>query len=277
MDILSKEMDKMANLSNTTYIINRECLGIKLKFCGFFSLSPGEYRIYENKPDDYSLTFMEMGSYFVKYANSSFNFSSGDLCIFKPNQFRYFKNTSNTILKEYWFTFEVDNPAKFAKVINNKPIHTGCSGKIPFLLQETYRTASTKKLSPEKIAVLFLQAISEISVHKNIKKISSNEEKINKIIEKIRDNPLKTWDFKKLAMDAHISYSSFRHLFKEITNTSPLLYQNKEKIKLACTYLIQGFSVKETSFKIGIKDQYYFSRLFKQIINQTPTEFKKSI
>ena len=258
------------------YAVHRKCFGVKLLSCGFLRLPPGDRRLFKSTPNIFGLTFMEKGNYKVHYLGDNFELSSGDLFILRPRELKIFQNISNAVLEEYWFVFEVDEMDKFAKQLPNKPIHIGSSGKIQTLLRETYRKASNKVIPPEKLASLFLQALSEIMLFSEVAPASENESKINKICAMIHKGPDKNYDFKKLALEKRLNYCTFRHLFKEMTGFSPGQYLTRERTRLACDYLLQGRSVKETCFKVGYADQYYFSRVFKKIMNQTPTEFKKT-
>jgi AraC-like DNA-binding protein len=56
---------------------------------------------------------------------------------------------------------------------------------------------------------------------------------------------------------------------------APYQYYIQIKIDKACRLLEQeNISVKEAAFKLGFKDQYYFSRLFRQKTGVTPSHWK---
>lgn len=54
-------------------------------------------------------------------------------------------------------------------------------------------------------------------------------------------------------------------------------YLNEIRIDHACTYLQQNYlKTYEIAYKVGFNDEKYFSKVFKKIMGQSPTEYRKS-
>ena len=52
-------------------------------------------------------------------------------------------------------------------------------------------------------------------------------------------------------------------------------YLNQVRIEHACTYLEQGFFKNyEIAYRVGFRDEKYFSRVFKKVKGQTPREYR---
>ncbi len=65
-------------------------------------------------------------------------------------------------------------------------------------------------------------------------------------------------------------------LFKQKEGLSIAEYINKLRINIACAYLREGdVSVGEISYRVGYRDVYYFSKMFKKIIGMPPSEYKR--
>ena len=78
----------------------------------------------------------------------------------------------------------------------------------------------------------------------------------------------------------HLNYSNsyLYSLFKEETGYSPIHYFNHLKIQKACQYLsFTNLSIKEISFELGFSDPFYFSRLFKKLMELSPTEYRDKL
>jgi AraC-like DNA-binding protein len=78
----------------------------------------------------------------------------------------------------------------------------------------------------------------------------------------------------------HLNYSSsyLYSLFKEETGYSPIHYFNHLKIQKACQYLsFTNMSIKEISYELGFNDPFYFSRLFKKLMELSPTEYREEL
>lgn len=80
----------------------------------------------------------------------------------------------------------------------------------------------------------------------------------------------------EIAQHIHLSKPHFIYLFKQVTGYSPIDYFLRLKIQRACQYLdLTDQSVKEVSWRIGIHDPYYFSRVFHKIMGLSPTNYRK--
>jgi AraC-like DNA-binding protein len=70
-----------------------------------------------------------------------------------------------------------------------------------------------------------------------------------------------------------ISTDHLRKVFSKATGCTPLDYLTRLRMAEARHLLkLGGFSVKEVAVRVGIADPYYFSRLFRKTIGQSPTE-----
>ncbi len=69
-----------------------------------------------------------------------------------------------------------------------------------------------------------------------------------------------------------------RHLFQEYADGSPMRHIIQERISFAQQLLRrEDVSIKEVARQCGFESAYYFSRLFKQVTGQTPTEFRREL
>ncbi|MDV3106897.1 AraC family transcriptional regulator [Segatella copri] len=72
------------------------------------------------------------------------------------------------------------------------------------------------------------------------------------------------------------SISHFSAIFKSHTGHSPLSYFNQLKIKKACELLdTTDMKINQISYKIGIDDSYYFSRLFTKTVGISPKKYRE--
>lgn len=71
-----------------------------------------------------------------------------------------------------------------------------------------------------------------------------------------------------------LSTDHLRRLFKERVGQSPIEYLIELRMTRAKELLQMGFSVKETADKVGIADQYYFSRLFRKREGCSPSAYR---
>jgi AraC-like DNA-binding protein len=78
-----------------------------------------------------------------------------------------------------------------------------------------------------------------------------------------------------LARQVNLSPWHFMHLFKAETSVSPNQYLRSLKMKKAKALLKDSFlSIKEITSLVGFNDRSHFSRDFKSLFGQNPSEFR---
>lgn len=85
-------------------------------------------------------------------------------------------------------------------------------------------------------------------------------------------------DIATLAKNVGISVRSLNRRFKKITGSSPLAYLQQKRINDARELLAKtDLLVAEIAISVGYEDASYFSGLFKQHMQLTPAEYRKSV
>jgi len=96
-------------------------------------------------------------------------------------------------------------------------------------------------------------------------------------IEFFRNNLDKMLTLKEIAGFTQLSVSHFSYLFKKKIGFPPLEYFNHMKIQQACQYLqFTDLKIKDIALKLGMKDPYYFSRVFSNIMGVSPKSYRVS-
>lgn len=80
---------------------------------------------------------------------------------------------------------------------------------------------------------------------------------------------------KTMAQSVNLSASHFSSLFRKKTGFPPIEYFNHLKVQKACQYLLfTELRIKEIADKLGIEDQYYFSRMFTKLMGMSPVAYR---
>lgn len=91
----------------------------------------------------------------------------------------------------------------------------------------------------------------------------------------IHENYDKQPDVNEIAEQVHLSTSAFCRYFKKQTDITFTDFVNRYRINQAKTFLLQEGSIAEVSYRVGYQSISYFNKLFKELVGQTPSAFKK--
>ena len=98
---------------------------------------------------------------------------------------------------------------------------------------------------------------------------------IDNVLHYMKENIERNLTFNELTDYIGYSPSHFSSLFKQQTGHSPLSYFNLLKVQQACFMLDQtGMKINQISYKLGISDTFYFSRIFKKIMGMSPKQYR---
>jgi AraC-like DNA-binding protein len=105
---------------------------------------------------------------------------------------------------------------------------------------------------------------------------AQNTNAIEAAITRIQSEFAHHLDMQLLAGELGVSYSSFRHTFTAHTGLSPHQYLLEFRLVRARSLLAESeLSVKEIATQTGFEDEFYFSRLFRQKLNFTPSQWRR--
>ncbi len=100
---------------------------------------------------------------------------------------------------------------------------------------------------------------------------------VQSVIHYLAENIEKHLSLQDIADFSGFSPSHLSAMFKEETGHSPISYFNILKVRHACGLLKDtDMTLVQISFKLGISDSFYFSRLFSKIMGMSPKAYRVS-
>jgi AraC-like DNA-binding protein len=82
-------------------------------------------------------------------------------------------------------------------------------------------------------------------------------------------------DVNEVAAQVHLTTAAFCRYFKRQTKMTFTDFVNHYRINQAKTFLLQHKTVSETCFAVGFESLSYFNKLFRKIVGENPSDFKK--
>ncbi|MBM4152829.1 MAG: AraC family transcriptional regulator [Kiritimatiellaceae bacterium] len=138
---------------------------------------------------------------------------------------------------------------------------------------------NTPRFPEEKIKPLLamLQHLLELIIETHLIRHKDND-LIQPVIDQLRKNPTQPLSLEDAAARCGRSVSTVSRLFRKITGQSFKQYQLHVRLQLACEQLTLHplRPVAQIAAETGFDDPYYFSRLFKQQMHCSPTEYRQT-
>ena len=106
-------------------------------------------------------------------------------------------------------------------------------------------------------------------------KAASGHPLLEDLLLEIRNYPRKWWSVEEMAEICNLSVDQMRRIFFQRTGVTPKLYVDRIKLNSAAELLLAGETgISEIASLYGYKDQYHFSRRFKEIMGMPPRDYR---
>jgi AraC family transcriptional regulator, arabinose operon regulatory protein len=143
------------------------------------------------------------------------------------------------------------------------------------LLDLGYTESNLLALSTELGRFLALLKTHQTALHH---KGRLAEEKIRASMAFMREHLRDALTLKSLAAAVHMSVPHYASLFKRQTHTSPILFLIRLRMQRACELLTTtDLPIKAVCREVGYADPFYFCRIFKKTIGQSPGEYRRMV
>ena len=117
----------------------------------------------------------------------------------------------------------------------------------------------------------------ETSAPEKEEAVSDAKEKIRPAVKYIEAHCTEKIELQKLADMCFMSKSQLGRCFKSQYNTTPISYKNRFRIEKSKQMLLYGvLNTAQIAEKMGFDSVYSFSKIFKQYVGLTQTEFSKN-
>lgn len=251
---------------------------------GYFPHAAGQKVSRPNGDWAFTLLFCLDGAGILDLASGRHRLERGSFVLLRPFEFHSYAADPKQPWSYYWLHFNGTMAQQYYEVL------TG-GGKNFVILAEADPTFVQNF---EKI----LNLLHEGHAHRNLVQAASAmhqllgdlyrlaythhaeqetvEARIDRSVEVMRNNLNLHVSIHELAAAANMSHSYFVLQFRRRTGENPRCYFNRLKLEKACEYLsTTSAKVDSIAHLLGYEDPFYFCRLFKRVIGQTPTGYRR--
>lgn len=150
--------------------------------------------------------------------------------------------------------------------------------------QQALRLGAREYLLKPTRAADILKCLNELADHffgPEENKLPKEEASVNRLVKRaeeyIAEHYMENLTLKDTAEFVGISGGYLSTLFTQNLQCGFVDYLNKIRIERACSYLEQNyFKTYEIAYKVGFRDEKYFSKVFKKIQGVSPKEYRAS-
>lgn len=246
-----------------------------------------DYSIGPRLLDTYTLVCVISGCGYLKVGSQKVRtLHQGDVFILHPQQKHYYYADTDNPWELMWISFN----GKLAESLVNNAGFSRSNYILPAILTHSIRrtmltiinalgdTADTHRLcATGQLYILFAYLNQITKSHEQRSEVLKQDSPVLRSIRFIEQNYYVDIDVDMLCEHVNYSRSYLSRTFKAETNMTIPEYINKIRIQNAISLLANSkMPVKEIAISVGIKDSFYFSKLFKKLTGETPREFRKS-
>ena len=178
--------------------------------------------------------------------------------------FIHFQELENTTLSLFDF-YKIPKEIKVDPALTLTLFQTAVANREQRTLEEYYYLYGSFNIL---IAPFLAEAEQHISINPSL----------IEIIEYINTHIEENIQISQLAEIINLTVNHFSHVFKNTFGISPKKYILQKKLDFAQTLLAKSYyNVNEIAHKLGFDNETYFSRLFKEKLGFSPSEYKKQL
>lgn len=245
-----------------------------------FSIGP---RLFEH----YLLVFVLNGKGHLETASrQKKTLHPGDLFVLYPGERHHYYADSKSPWEIMWIAFDgtLADPllndvglTRDSSILRNTLTHS-IRRTVQIIINSLGDTEDVNRLcATGQLYILFAYLKQLSDVHQQRKEVLRQESSIWKAIRFIEQYYYLDLDVDVLCNHVSYSRSYLSRTFKAETNMTIPEYVNRIRIQNSMNLLTTTkMSVKEIAISVGIKDSFYFSKLFKKITGETPREYRKN-
>lgn len=233
------------------------------------------------KLDEYAIVYLFDGQGRYKDENGlDLKLTPGTCMMLFPDIAHHYAPDSPSDWSEIWVQFKgpvFDLWRSSGMIFENKPVFH--LKPIDLWLKKFRGIASHSQYAYPAELVCRLQTLlgDIITAQATPDKTDEDTEWLKEICERLIDDTLYGKSISELSSGLGCGYDYLRKRFTKLTGISPNQYRQDRRIEKACSLLTtSGHNMDAIAQELGFCDAFHFSKTFKKMIGQSPSDFRRT-
>lgn len=272
-------------LKHEVYYASKNDYDINLRYCGYETCAPN-FRMNPHVRSEYLIHYVTSGKGLFTCENQTFPLNQHDIFMIRPSQISSYETDPEFPLSFSWFAFAGEKVEQHISLL-------GFSRSCPIKkLPPRYSIDEYIHLLVEHLNTPGYQNEFEIqsiiySIMSNMEQAysrSSNYRKNNQTITFVHVKRAKSYikcnyiypiTVTDVAKHVGLERSYLSKIFHQCTGKTLQNYLLDVRIHRS-KFLLErtNYTIKEISYSVGITDEYYFSRIFRQVVGVPPSQYR---
>ncbi|WP_079913710.1 AraC family transcriptional regulator [Paenibacillus sp. 32352] len=258
---------------------------LKLFYSGFEHCSPGHSWGPALK-DHYKILYVHSGQGIYRAGDHTYRLGSGDVFLLTPDAVAYYRADDQDPWTYSWIAFNGLNAELYLRrahlSVEHPVFHCTRREALEACFQQVYeasKMSSTRDTRMLSALYGFLSVLIEEAEckHPEAKQDNTQDLYVKKAIEFVHNNYSQAITISEIADWIGLERKYMSKLFKAATGLTPQDYLIHFRISKACELMSNpSLSIGEIAYSVGYKDQLLFSKMFKKLKKQSPSEYRRS-
>jgi AraC-like DNA-binding protein len=234
--------------------------------------------------DELQLIYIVKGrGVFARSNEENIEVSCGSVMIVRPHEWHRYRPHQEEGWMEYWFGIKgplIDQLLEGGQIPKDIDIlRVGLREDfVQHFLDIEHQLQERSPMAQQICATAGLHLLTKALSAHDINDNKDGHEVMKQAVIRMLQSAENQVDLQALSKELDMSYDLFRRHFKNYTGMSPRQYHLQVKIQRACELLNQSqLSINAISERLHFDSSFYFSRLFKARMGQSPLQWRKSL
>jgi len=160
--------------------------------------------------------------------------------------------------------------------VGQSPVFSASSAAEP-LFEQALATLARRSQTTDAMSSAVVGQLVALLVAERGEQEEDSSERIQRLMRALRADIARNWQIEDMADISSLSASQLHRQFRQKTGTTPMDWMRHERMNLAKRLLTSSDAkISAVALSSGYGDPYHFSRDFRRISGQSPSEFRRA-